>query len=99
MGTSTTVSLPVPSSRPGLGWRGHRVQRLLLHDRNLGYLFLFPAMLVILGLVAYPFASALVMTLPAKTAGAPGRFSGLGNYRALLQTEQVLRAGCSSVAS
>ena len=76
MGTSTTVSLPVPSSRPGLGWRGHRVQRLLLHDRNLGYLFLFPAMLVILGLVAYPFASAIVMTFQAKTAGAPGRFIG-----------------------
>jgi len=81
MGTSTTVSLPVPSSRPGLGWRGHRVQRFLLQDRNLGYLFLFPAMLVILGLVAYPFASAIVMTFQAKAAGAPGRFIGLGNYR------------------
>ena len=49
---STTVSLPLPSSRRGLGW-GDRVQRVLLHDRTLGYLFLFPAILVIVGLVAY----------------------------------------------
>src|SRR2546427_10638133 len=97
MGTSTTVSLPVSSSRPGLGWRGHRVQRFLLQDRNLGYLFLFPAMLVILGLVAYPFASAIVMTFQAKTAGAPGRFIGLENYRELLQSEQFLRTVFNTV--
>src|SRR2546427_13050871 len=97
MGTSTTVSLPVSSSRPGLGWRGHRVQRFLLQDRNLGYLFLFPAMLVILGLVAYPFASAIVMTFQAKTAGTPGRFIGLDNYRELLQSEQFLRTVVNTV--
>src|SRR5438093_5072568 len=97
MGTSTTVSLPVSSSRTGLGWRGHRVQRFLLQDRNLGYLFLFPAMLVILGLVAYPFASAVVMTFQAKTAGAPGRFIGLGNYRELLSSEQFLRTVFNTV--
>jgi len=74
-----------------LGWRGDKVQRFLLHDRTLGYLFLFPALLVILGLVAYPFASAVVMTFQAKTAGAPGRFIGLGNYRELLSSEQFLR--------
>src|SRR5438093_259009 len=98
MGTSTTVSLPVSSSRTGLGWRGHRVQRFLLQDRNLGYLFLFPAMLVILGLVAYPFASAIVMTFQAKTAGAPGRFIGLDNYRELLRSEQFLRAVVNTVS-
>ena len=80
MSTSTTVSLPLPSSQRGWGW-GDRVQRVLAHDRTLGYLFLFPAILVIVGLVAYPFASAIVMTFQAKTAGAPGRFIGLDNYR------------------
>src|SRR5215468_5179652 len=84
MATSTTVRIPLPSSRPVLGrWR-EKVQRFLLLDRTLGYLFLFPALLVILGLVAYPFASAIVMTFQAKTAGAPGRFIGLANYRELL---------------
>jgi len=89
--TSTTVSLPLPSSRRGLGWRGQRVQRLLAQDRTLGYLFLFPAILVILGLVAYPFGSAIVMTFQEKTAGAPGRFIGLDNYRELFSSEQFLR--------
>ena len=67
---STSVSLPLPSSRRGTPWRGERIQRLLAQDRTLGYLFLFPAILVILGLVAYPFASAIVMTFQEKTAGA-----------------------------
>src|SRR2546430_3618515 len=96
MATSTPISIPIPSSRPTLGWQG-RVQRFLLLDSTLGYLFLFPALLVILGLVAYPFASAIVMTFQAKTAGAPGRFIGLENYRELLQSEQFLRTVFNTV--
>ena len=96
MATSTPVSIPIPSSRPALGWQG-RVQRFLLLDSTLGYLFLFPALLVILGLVAYPFASAIVMTFQNKTAGAPGRFIGLGNYRELLASEQFLRTVINTV--
>ena len=95
--TSTTVTLPLPSSRRGLGWRGPRIQRLLASDRTLGYLFLFPAILVIVGLVAYPFASAIVMTFQAKTAGAPGRFIGLDNYRELFGSEQFLRTVFNTV--
>src|SRR2546422_6581834 len=91
MATSTTVRIPLPSSRPVLGWRSGKVQRFLLWDSTLGYLFLLPALLVIVGLVAYPFASAIVMTFQNKTAGAPGRFIGLGNYRELLSSEQFLR--------
>src|SRR5213596_2895149 len=91
MGTWTTVSLPLPSSRRGLRWRGDRILRFVMHDRILGYLFLFPALLVIVGLVAYPFASAIVMTFQAKTAGAPGRFIGLDNYRELFSSDQFLR--------
>ena len=95
--SSRTISLTLPSSQPGLGGWGDRVQRFLLLDRTLGYLFLFPALLVILGLVAYPFASAIVMTFQAKTAGAPGRFIGLDNYRELLQSEQFLRTVVNTV--
>ena len=51
---STTVSLPLPSSRRGLRWRPDKVLRVLMQDRTLGYLFLLPAILVIVGLVAYP---------------------------------------------
>ena len=96
MASSTTVSLPVPSPRRGLGWR-ESIQRLLTHDWTLGYLFLLPALLVIVGLVAYPFASAIVMTFQAKTAGTPGRFIGLDNYRELLQSEQFLRTVVNTV--
>ena len=91
MATSTTVRIPLPSSRPALGWWRGKVLRFLLWDSTLGYLFLLPALLVIVGLVAYPFASAIVMTFQNKTAGAPGRFIGLGNYRELLASEQFLR--------
>jgi multiple sugar transport system permease protein len=90
MATSAPVSIPIPSSRPTLSWKG-KVQRFLLLDSTLGYLFLLPALIVILGLVAYPFANAIVMTFQNKTAGAPGRFIGLGNYRELLASEQFLR--------
>src|SRR5262247_2797091 len=95
MATTTTVSLPIPSSRRG--WRGDRVSRLLIHDRTLGYLFLFPAVLVIVGLVAYPFASAIVMTFQAKMAGSPGRFIGLDNYRELFSSEQFFRTVMNTV--
>src|SRR6059058_5477146 len=97
MAASSTVSIPIPSSRPKLDWRQGRLQRFLLRDSTLGYLFLFPALLVIVGLVAYPFASAIVMTFQAKTAGAPGRFIGLGNYRELLRSEQFLRTVFNTV--
>jgi multiple sugar transport system permease protein len=97
MATSRTVSLSLPTPRRGLGWSGDRIQRLLLHDRTLGYLFLFPAILVIVGLVAYPFASAIVMTFQAKTAGAPGRFIGLDNYRELFSSEQFIRTVFNTV--
>jgi multiple sugar transport system permease protein len=90
MATSAPVSIPIPSSRPTLSWKD-RVQRFLLLDSTLGYLFLLPALIVILGLVAYPFVNAIVMTFQNKTAGAPGRFVGLANYRELLASEQFLR--------
>jgi len=90
MATSAPVSIPIPSSRPAPGWKD-KVQRFLLLDSTLGYLFLLPALVVIVGLVAYPFVNAIVMTFQNKTAGAPGRFIGLANYRELLASEQFLR--------
>jgi multiple sugar transport system permease protein len=97
MATPRTVILSLPSSRRGLRWRPDRVQRFLMQDRILGYLFLLPAILVIVGLVAYPFASAIVMTFQEKTAGAPGRFIGLANYRELFSSEQFLRTVFNTV--
>jgi multiple sugar transport system permease protein len=97
MATPSTVILRLPSSRRGVGWRRDRVQRFLLHDRTLGYLFLLPAIIVIVGLVAYPFVNAIVMTFQEKTAGAPGRFIGLDNYRELFGSEQFVRTVFNTV--
>src|SRR5215831_14477851 len=90
MATSTTVSLPIPQARKTLSFRG-KVERFLLQDRILGYLFLLPALVVILGLVAYPFVNAIIMTFQQKTAGAPGRFIWFDNYWELLRNEVFLR--------
>src|SRR5437870_2421462 len=97
MATSSSVSIPIPSSRPRLGWWKGRVQRFLLLDSTLGYLFLLPALLVILGLVAYPFASAIVMTFQNKTAGDPWRWIVFDNYKELLASEQFLRTVINTV--
>src|SRR5215510_5806538 len=96
MATTTTVSLPIPQARKTLGFRG-KVERFLLQDRVLGYLFLLPALVVILGLVAYPFVNAIIMTFQQKTAGAPGRFIGLANYRELLANPVFLRTVINTV--
>jgi multiple sugar transport system permease protein len=97
MATPSTVILRLPSSRRGVRWRRDRVQRFLLQDRTLGYLFLLPAIIVIVGLVAYPFVNAIIMTFQEKTAGAPGRFIGLDNYRELFGSEQFVRTVFNTV--
>lgn len=97
MATSANASLSLPSSRRVYGSWKERWQRFLLLDRTLGYLFLLPALLVIVGLVAYPFANAIVMTFQQKTAGAPGRFIGLANYRELLANEAFIRTVFNTV--
>jgi multiple sugar transport system permease protein len=84
MATSATSSIGLSSGSEGLRFQSGKVSRFLLRDRTLGYLFLLPALIVVLCLVAYPFFNAVVLTFQAKTAGAPGKFIGLENYRELL---------------
>ncbi len=79
-----TSGIALPSGSKALRFQSGKVSRFLLRDRTLGYLFLLPALLVVLGLVAYPFLEAVVLTFQAKTAGAPGKYIGLNNYRELL---------------
>ena len=57
------------------------------HEARLAYALLLPALLVILGLVAYPFVSAVYLSLQNKPVGAPGRFVGLANYAELFRDE------------
>jgi multiple sugar transport system permease protein len=91
MATSATAGTALQSRSQVLRLQGNKALRFILRDHTLGYLFLTPALLVILGLVAYPFVSAVWLTFQQKTAGAPGKFIGLDNYRELLSYEVFWR--------
>jgi multiple sugar transport system permease protein len=68
-----------PEGRPPaapLLWRGTEVT---------GVLFVLPAALLVVGLVAYPFCYALLLSLTAKQAGVPGQFVGLRNFTDLFR--------------
>jgi len=86
MATATPAASGYTLSSGGnaVRFQSGKISRFLLRDRSLGYLFLAPALLVVLCLVAYPFVSAVLLTFQAKTAGAPGKYIGLDNYRELL---------------
>jgi multiple sugar transport system permease protein len=95
--TPATSGIALPSRSKELRFQSGKISRFLLRDRTLGYLFLAPALLVILGVVAYPFVNAVLLTFQQKTAGAPGRFIGLDNYRELLNMEVFWRTVYNTV--
>jgi multiple sugar transport system permease protein len=70
--------------REGALARRHRDRELLGSDWVLGWLFVAPAMIAILGFVAYPFAQSIVYSLQSVRVGGAGVFVGLANYRSLL---------------
>jgi multiple sugar transport system permease protein len=53
-------------------------------DWRIAWLFLTPLLIVLIGLIAYPFVSAIVLSLQRKMVGAPAEWVGLANYRELL---------------
>lgn len=61
------------------------VSKFLAKERNLALVFITPVLLVIFGLVAYPFISAILLSLQDKMIGQPGSFIGWGNYVELFQ--------------
>ena len=68
-----------------------RWDRLKNDQTVLAALFLLPTLLVLLGVVVYPFCSAVWISFQAKQAGTPGRFIGLQNYAELLGNEVFLQ--------
>jgi ABC-type sugar transport system permease subunit len=69
----------------------------LRREARLAYAILTPSLLVILGLVAYPFFSAIYLSLLDKMVGAPGRLIGLGNYAELLRDEVFWRTAYNTL--
>jgi multiple sugar transport system permease protein len=58
-----------------------------LRERYLPLIFIAPALILLLGLVAYPFLMSLYMSLTDKRIGGPGEFIGLANYARLLRDD------------
>src|SRR3954447_24189760 len=97
MATSATSSIATPSGSGALRFQSGKISRFFLRDRTLGYLFLAPALLVVIGVVAYPFVNAVLLTFQTKTAGAVGRYIGLDNYRELLNMDVFWRTVYNTV--
>lgn len=57
-----------------------------------GYLMVLPVCLVLLGLVAYPFVYAIVISFTSRIVGDAGQFVGLRNYRFLIEWVTFKRA-------
>jgi multiple sugar transport system permease protein len=69
----------------------------LRREARLAYTILTPTLLVIVGLVAYPFVAAIYLSLQNKMVGAPGRFVGVENYVELFQDEVFWRTAYNTV--
>jgi multiple sugar transport system permease protein len=94
-GTSDAALLQHATSwaAPPIGHRGPVawVGRALDHEQVLGYLLVAPVVLLLLGLVAYPFAISVSMALTDRTIGNPGHFIGLTNIQRLLSDSIYLQ--------
>jgi multiple sugar transport system permease protein len=64
------------------------VRQLLGRDYTIAWFFLLPLIVVLLGLIAYPFVSAILLSLQHKVVGGEATWVGLDNYRDLLFSEQ-----------
>src|SRR5438105_9780949 len=75
---ATSVRRPRRLARVRVWWEQEHV---------FGYGLILPALLLIVGLVAYPFGMAVYFSLSDYWVGSPGSFVGLANYRAIFGNE------------
>lgn len=67
-------------------------------ERVLGYALIAPVAIFLGALVAYPFLSAIYLSLTEKTVGYPAHFVGLKNYEALLESGRFRIVAWNSAA-
>src|SRR5260370_38383782 len=72
-------TLPTTAARARLPWRT-RVREILDRERVLGPLFITPALILIMLLVAYPFCVAVYFSLSNSFIGRPSHFIALTNF-------------------
>src|SRR5882724_204839 len=80
--------LLLPAARLTL-WR--ELGQVLQRESVLGYLFVLPAVLLLVGLVAYPFIIALWLSLTDAYVGRGGHFIGLQNFLTLFMEDDIFR--------
>ncbi|HQZ12065.1 MAG TPA: sugar ABC transporter permease [Devosia sp.] len=87
------LAQPIPRTQrsPGL-W-----DRIANDARILAWIFLLPAIVVLIAVVIYPFAYAVVLSFQDKSPGIPGRFVGLNNYATLLSDTGFLETAVNTV--
>jgi multiple sugar transport system permease protein len=71
--------------------------RLLGRDWQIAWLFLLPLLLVLIGLVAYPFVAGIALSLQHKVVGEAATWVGLRNYQELLTGDQYSGSFWNSV--
>src|SRR5436190_1044189 len=76
----------VVTAAPRLSWR-ERMHEWLDREQNLGPLFITPALVLILLLVAYPFCMALYFSLSNAFIGRPSHLIGFRNFVNLWQSD------------
>jgi multiple sugar transport system permease protein len=78
-GSARTTGASVPGFEFATNLRG-----ALGRDWLSAWVFLLPCVVVMVGLIAYPFVSAILLSFQSKLVGSPGVWVGLKNYEDLL---------------
>src|SRR5678815_2667638 len=73
------------------------MKKMTISEGWLAYVLLAPSLIVIFFMVAYPFFTAVYLSLQNKMVGAPGRWVGLANYVELFHDDVFLRTAWNSV--
>jgi multiple sugar transport system permease protein len=83
-----------PPARIAVPPRRRRLSNWLDNERALGYMLVAPVVILLVGLIAYPFAIAVGYALSDRTLADSGHFVGLGNFVTLFHDDiyrQTLR--------
>lgn len=79
-----SVRTAAPATRLPRAERKTNLRTVFGRDWVTAWIFLAPALVVMIGLIAYPFISAILLSFQAKLVGTPGVWVGLKNYEDLL---------------
>ncbi len=73
------------------------LRRWLGRDWVLGFLFVAPLVLLVLGLIAYPFVYAVYLSMTRKFIGYPAQWAGFENYVVLWNDQAFRRTVVNSI--